>query len=94
MSYEPTLVTNRDHLEKYIEGLNFDFLRSMDKADLSESDQARKWLIEQLDQERKANQNIQIGKARIIILQPIFSSFNRAVREVLDDADIEYGIDN
>lgn len=94
MSYEPTLIVNLDHLEKYIEGLDFDFLRHMDYNDLSRTARVEKYLIDIMDQERSSDQNITIGGVRLIVLNPELTSFNSDVREVLTEADIEYGIDN
>lgn len=103
MSYTPTLVINRDDLERAAENWDESFLDLMTQEELIDDGmKARKYLLDILRQDRKAENypapytrpELKIGGVRLIICEPDFTSINEAVRDYLTEAGIEFGIDN
>jgi len=87
MSYEPTLVIKKSDLEKHKAELE----NWWNEKEGSIKSKVYNYLLDILDNSRF---NPRIDGIELIICQPELTSFNKEVRKVLYDWDVEFGTSN
>lgn len=92
MSYEPTLVILKKDLKKQEDLLENGDWQYKDKNDEKIGEEG-KTVMEYL-QDVNRRKTIIIGKVELVLCSPCFSSFNKAVREKLQELNIEFAEDN
>lgn len=86
MSYEPTLVIKKSDLDKHKE--------EFDKFWEWENNEDTKRVMNYLREVYTTHDVVKIDSTELILCHPEFTSFNKLVREQLEEWEVQFGVSN
>lgn len=99
MSYEPTILVLKKDLDKNKEFIitgNWQYAGTKENKEdeKTRGGEDNETAMEHIKWAYENYSVVKIGGIELILLSPSFSSFNKKVRDKLDELGIEYGLDN
>ena len=99
MSYEPTIIVLKKDLDKHKDYIlygdwQYPTTKEGKKDEKTRGGEEGKTVMEEIKWAYEKHNVVSVGGVQLILLSPCFSSFNKKVRDKLDELEIEYGLDH